>query len=191
MASCLFLCILSLAIATTMSRRTLLQDNGEDLQRKQISEKQDLFEIPSQMDRVDDDTAVGEAIAIAVTVVVCIGFLAGVIGLVYCCCCLPCCILTSRARSRGHLYQRAPPPNSPRRSEYPRQPLAPQQQPSMGLYQPSGFYPPPPPAQQIPMESYPTSLPPPYPGPPAGSLQPHQDPYNYNYMEKQDCKISE
>ena len=158
----------------------LLQDDSEDLHRNQIAERQDHF----------NDLAaesVGETIAIVVTAVVCIGFLAVVVAVIYCCCCLPCYCLGSRSRSSGAAYQRPQATTSPR-AEYPRQVMVPQgQPPSAPSDQQSGFYPPP--AQQMPMQSFPPpELPPPYPGPPSGSLQPHQDPYNYMY--KEDCKSS-
>ena len=154
----------------------LLQDDSEDLHRNQIAERQDHF----------NDLAaesVGETIAIVVTAVVCIGFLAVVVAVIYCCCCLPCYCLGSRSRSSGAAYQRPQATTSPR-AEYPRQVMVPQGQPPSAPSHPPGFYPAE--AQQIPMQSFPPELPPPYPGPPAGYLQPHQDPY----MEKKDCKSS-
>ena len=181
-----FLSILSLVTTASIlnSRRVPLQDDSEDLHRKQIAATQDLFNDAAAV-------SVGETVAIVVTVVVCIGFLAVVGAVIYCCCCLPCYVLGSRSRNRGEVYQRTQATPSPR-AAYPQQVMGPQgQQPPLGPNQPPGFYPPPPPPaiQQIPMQSFPPSLPPPYPGPPAGSLQPHQDPYNY--MEKQGCKNSE
>ena len=186
--SSLFLLILSLVTTTANPRRTLLQDNSEDLNSKQIAETQDPSDIHHQMDEVDDPTNewVSDTIAVVLAVVVCIGFLAIVVTVICCCCCLPSYCLGSRSRSRGQEYQRPQAATSPR-AEYPRQVMVPQgQPPSAPSDQQSGFYPPP--AQQMPMQSFPPELPPPYPGPPSGSLQPNQDPYNYMY--KEDCKSS-
>ena len=73
-----------------------LQDDSEDLYRKQKAEAQDLL---------DDAAAetIGTSIAIMVMVVVCIGFLAVVFGVIYCFCCAPCYILGSRSRGRGQV----------------------------------------------------------------------------------------
>merc|ERR1719403_637965 len=179
----LILCILSMVLATdAIYGRRLLQDDDsdEDLYTKYAIGDYDEELAKRKRTEAEEimQEGAGTAIAIIVMVVVCIGFLAVVGAVIYCICCLPCCVIASRNRREGQVYQRT----AGQRAEYPRQAMGGQQQPATAPYQPAGYYPPA--QQQMLMQSYPPTQPPPYPGPPVQTPEHYPEPY----MGKKDDK---
>ena len=108
----MILCIISMLIFATdaIYGRRLLQDDDsdEDLYTKYAIGDYDEELAKRKRTEAEEimQEGAGTAIAIIVMVVVCIGFLAVVGAVIYCICCLPCCVIASRNRREGQVCQR-------------------------------------------------------------------------------------
>ena len=107
----LILCIISMVFAIdAIYGRRLLQDDDseEDLYTKYAIGDYDEELAKRKRTEAEEimQEGAGTAIAIIVMVVVCIGFLAVVGAVIYCICCLPCCVIASRNRREGQVCQR-------------------------------------------------------------------------------------
>ena len=111
MTRCVILCIISMVFATdAIYGRRLLQDDDsdEDLYTKYAIGDYDEELAKRKRTEAEEimQEGAGTAIAIIVMVVLCIGFLAVVGAVIYCICCLPCCVIASRNRREGQVCQR-------------------------------------------------------------------------------------